>query len=162
MYPLSTVWNSGYKRIYLIWGLCMLLGFAYPHYYQWFVLAPLGIFGQIYKQRLSAWQAKPLLALWAVVIGIAFTLNYFILYGIILPELYPLHWAVWWLAVISIPQVITGFILKKNFQIVLGVFWLVASIVLWNAPVGLQGTFFVVALITGLPYLFIAFSKKTL
>lgn len=160
--PLSSVLNNPYKRIYFIWGVVMLLGFSIPHYYQWFALSIIGLGAQIYKQRLRLWQAKALLILWGVVIAIAFTINYLILNGLAFAEYYPPHWAVWWLGIISFPQMLTGIILKKSYQIALGAIWLLLTFAFWNFPFGIQGTFFIVAIVTGLPYLFVAFSRRTL
>ncbi|MDQ5900946.1 MAG: hypothetical protein QG600_524 [Patescibacteria group bacterium] len=161
-YPFSIVWNSAYKRIYFVWGIVMLFGFSIPLFLHWIPLALIGLSSQIYHQKFRTWQAKTLLLLWALVsLGGIFLNARVVIFG--LPSPFPItHFAPWWLGFMAVPQILTGVVLKKYYQVGLGLLWAVAAVLLWEAPIGIQQTFFLTAALTGLPYLFIAFSKKTL
>lgn len=140
----------------------MLIGFSIPLFLHWVPLALVGISSQIFKQKLRSWQEKTLLALWVLIALGGIFLNAQV---VLLNQATPIavtHWAAWWLGFMAVPQVLTGIILKKPFQMILGIIWGAAAYFLWEAPLGIQETFFATALITGIPYLLIAFSKKTL
>jgi hypothetical protein len=74
--------------------------------------------------------------------------------------IYFTSFAIFWLWILSIPQMITGFIMKSKFQIGLGVFWIILSIILKNfINLEEQQMALITACVTGLPYLYIAFRK---
>src|SRR5688500_6719784 len=133
---LQTAWAAPLRRIYLVWGLVLIIGFIlsglgfWGGYLHWYVLSLIGISSQVLKMRLTHWKARFFLVMWAVV-SLAGTLeNQAVLSGWIEAPLGEINWhfQFLWLIVLSIPQFITGLILKSKFQMGLGVVWMVLGL----------------------------------
>jgi hypothetical protein len=159
------VWVNPLRRIYLIWGIVLLVGFIisglgyFEGFLHWYVLSLVGIGGQLYKQRLTAWQAKLFLGMWAIIALIGTYISHQVILGNLLLPDFLLDFSAFWLYVLSIPQLITAFILQKKFQIGLGISWLIGGILCTLQVISPAYSLFFVALITGVPYLLIAFKK---
>ncbi len=166
MVGIDRAWNQPLRRIYLVWGCVLLVGFImtalgfFDGWVHWYPLATIGILSQIIKMRLSDYRAKILLGMWALVsIGGTFYSHQLMMGGFEFPT-YFTSFAIFWLWILAIPQVITGFLLKSKFQIGLGIFWFLLSIALKNFIILDESTMaFIAAAVTGLPYLYIAFKK---
>jgi hypothetical protein len=165
----SQALRNPFKRIYLIWGVVVILGFIlsgmgfFEGYGHWYVLTLIGLSSQIIGMRLERWQAKVLLALWAI-ISLGGTLkNHLDMIGletVLTPFI--IHIGIFWLLIIGIGQVITGFVLKRKYQTLLGIVWTLVSLILWNPyNYGLDAAlvFYGVGFIIGLPYLYIALKR---
>jgi hypothetical protein len=166
MVGIGRAWNQPIRRIYLIWGIVLLIGFTLTAigfqdgWVHWYPLAMLGIFSQIYKQRLTDNRAKLLLVMWALLsLGGTFYSHQLMVGGFEFPT-YFTSFAILWLWIMSIPQIITGFIMKSKFQIGLGVFWIALSIVFKNfLQLDEMTMALITAAVTGLPYLYIALKR---
>ena len=166
MVGISRAWNQPIRRIYLVWGFVLLIGFYLTAigfqdgWLHWYPLAVIGLLSQIIKMRLTDYRAKILLGMWAVLsIGGTYYSHQLMMGGFEFPT-YFTSFAIFWLFIMGIPQAITGFIMKSKFQIGLGVFWILLSIAFknfidWDETMMAYAT----ALVTGLPYLYIAFKK---
>ena len=166
MVGLTKAWNQPLRRIYLVWGIVLLIGFTLTAYgfqdgwLHWYPLALIGILSQIIKQRLTDNRAKLLLIMWAILsLGGTYYSHQLMMGGFEFPQFFT-SFAIFWLWIMSVPQIITGFILKSKFQIGLGIFWLILSIIMKNFLTLDETTMsLTTAAITGLPYLYIAFKK---
>ncbi len=165
MVSLNTAYKVPLRRIYLIWGIVLLIGFILSGYGilggygHWYILSLIGVASQIVGMRLSSWQSKVLLIMWALVSFIGTFRTQQIFAGWIDYPGYLGHIGMFWLAIISMPQVITGYLLKKKLQMALGGIWLIIAILLWNTTMDPLLSFYFLAFVTGLPYLYIAFKK---
>jgi hypothetical protein len=160
------VWVNPLRRIYLIWGIVLLIGFIisgfglFSGYIHWYVLSLIGISGQLYKQRLTAWQAKFFIILWIVIALLGtYISDSYLNSRIILPTALA-DFSAFWLYILSIPQLITAIILKNKFQMILAVVWFIAGILCATQIISYNYSLFFVGFITGLPYLLIAFKKS--
>lgn len=164
--------KNPFRRIYLFWGLVMLFGFPiivfFPRvnlFYYWVPLTILGIIGQLALQPIKVTNRKAIFlhVMWVLVAAGGVLINYLAIYTTFPVLYYPQHYGAWWLLVLGIPQIITGYLvpLHKKVQIVTGVVWLFASILMetFFAPFDFSVGFILVALLTGLPYLYIATKK---
>lgn len=162
------VWKHSYRRIFLMWALVLFVGFLgsgidpYFGYLHWFPLIIVGLFFQIYKQPVHLPKPRLLLIMWAFVSFAGTLYNALVYYSLVsYPTLIP-NWAMFWLALLSFPQIITGFIFKSVFQKVIGVLWLIIAVALWQNTFDQFTSFLIVALLTSIPYFFIAFYQKQL
>lgn len=166
MVDISRAWNVPLRRIYFVWGSVLLVGFILTAigfqdgWLHWYPLSVIGLLSQIVKMRLKDIRAKALLILWAIVsLGGTYYSHQLMMGGFEFPT-YFTSFAIFWLWIMSIPQAITGVILKSKFQIGLGVFWFLLSIILKNFLTLDETTMaLLTAAVTGLPYLYIAFKK---
>src|SRR3954469_15965959 len=73
MVSISRAWNQPLRRIYLVWGSVLLIGFFLTGtgfqdgWVHWYPLAIIGLLSQIVKMRLSDYRAKILLGMWALI-----------------------------------------------------------------------------------------------
>lgn len=164
---INSAWSAPLRRIYLVWGLVLITGFIlsgygyFDGYLHWYVLSLIGLASQIVRMRLNTWKPKFFLIMWAVVaLGGTFE-NHAIMSGLIDPPFGELsyHFQFFWLIIMSVPQFITGYLLKNKFQMGLGVVWLILGVLLLSNTQDDLFSFIFVALVTGLPYLYIAFKR---
>ena len=167
MVGIARAWNQPLRRIYLVWGSVLLVGFLLTGYgfqdgwVHWYPLSIIGLLSQIIKMRLSDYRAKILLVMWAL-LSLGGTLySHQLMVGTIdFPNVYFTSFAIFWLYIMGIPQIVTGFFLKSKFQMGLGVFWIALSIVFKNVLSLDESTMsYLTAAATGLPYLYISFKK---
>lgn len=160
----SVVWTMQYRRVYLVWGLVLLVGFTmtayglFDGYLHWYVLSLIGISSQLPFTTKNK-KAMKLFLLW-IVVSLAGTFRNHIDFN---PSLFPAtlptfvaNYAAFWLIVMSVPQIVTGYITRDNFQKVLGVVWGILGIVLIPSAIDPFLQFMFVGFITGIPYLYIA------
>lgn len=166
MLPLSKVWSEDYNRIYLVWGVVLLIGFILTAtgfqdgWLHWYPLSIIGLSSQIIKMSLKSIQAKILLILWAVVaLGGTYYSHQLMMGGFEFP-LYFTSFAIFWLWIMGVAQLVTGLILKDKLQILLGILWVILSITFKNFITIDESTMaFITALVTSIPYFYIAFKK---
>lgn len=164
---LSQVLSAPYRRIYLIWGIVLIVGFImsgiglFDGYLHWYLLSLIGIGSQVIKMNLASWQAKALLALWFVIAFGGTLKNQLDFSGFSnYPSFFPTHVGVFWLMIIGLGQIVTGIILKKKYQTILGVVWVTISILMYNSTSFDPAlVFYFIAFLTGIPYLWIAFKR---
>lgn len=166
MVDISKAWRQPLRRIYLVWGVILLVGFALTAYgfqdgwLHWYPLATIGILSQIIKQRLTDYRAKTLLIMWAIISLAGTYYSHQLMIGGLEFPTYFTSFAIFWLWIMSIPQFITGIIMKSKFQMGLGIFWFALSIAFKNMFQLDETTMaLITAAVTGLPYLYIAFKK---
>ena len=166
MVGISRAWNQPIRRIYLVWGLVLLIGFSLTAigfqdgWLHWYPLATIGLLSQIIKMHLTDYRAKILLGMWAVIsIGGTYYSHQLMMGGFEFPT-YFTSFAIFWLFIIGFPQIITGFIMKSKLQIGLGIFWiLLAALFYFFVDLDETTMSYITASVTGLPYLYIAFKK---
>lgn len=172
MVGIDRAWNQPIRRIYLVWGVVLLIGFILTAYgfqdgwLHWYPLSVIGILSQIIKQRLTDNRAKLLLGMWAIIsFGGTYYSHQLMMGGFEFPKAFN-SFAMFWLSLMSIPQIITGVIMKSLLQkvlggvwAVLGFGWIILSIIGSNPLIDEMYLAILAGLISGLPYLYIAFKK---
>ncbi len=166
MVGIDKAWNQPIRRIYLVWGLVLLIGFTLTAYgfqdgwLHWYPISIIGLLAQTIKMRLRDIRAKILLAMWATVsLGGTFYSHQLMVGGFEFPSFFT-SFAVLWLGLMSIPQIITGYIMQSKFQMAIGGLWVILSVLFkFFIQIDEMTLSLLTAVVTGLPYLYIAFRK---
>lgn len=159
-YDIKTVWRSPYRRIFLVWGVIMIVGFLLRYEdLQWFPLSVVGIFTMFYNVPLRAPVVKWIVWMWAAIAGLG-TIFSAVEYRSLIPSVIPIyHYGMAWLVFLGVGQIAMGFMMKSRFQQILGVVWVAVGLAFWNTSMDIFLSFYLIAALTGLPYIYIAFKK---
>ncbi len=165
MIIIDRAWKQPLRRIYLVWGSVLLVGFTmtafgfFDGWVHWYFLTVIGLLSQIIGMRLSDYRAKILLGMWGIIsLGGTYYSHQLMMGGFEFPSFFT-SFAIFWLGILALPQIITGFILKNRFQKILGAVWLVLALVLQPGIISEMNLALVTAAVTGIPYLYIALRK---
>jgi hypothetical protein len=154
-----------YRRIYLIWGVILLIGFGisqlglFDGYIHWYLLTLFGLFFQFYRQSLRLPRAKELIIFWALVSFLGTLYIGLCLRGILPYPTFIHSWGYFFLLLMSPIQILTGVWSHDRFATIIGVIWAIVAILLWPNTILPEYSLILTGLLTGLPYIYIAIRK---
>lgn len=154
-----------FRRIYAVWAIVLALGFLLTGYgvglgYQhWIALALIGFIVQVSAAPLGNKEHRNIVLVWGVLLlaGLGYTVA-------VMTQVVPFPtvistFATPWLFLLGVGQTLTGLIGRQRIELVIGGVWVIISVVLFGSTIPDTTLYPVVAAVTSLSYLFIAFRR---
>lgn len=157
--------HAPFRRIFATWGVIMLVGFIlsglgyFQGYLHWYPLIIVGLIVQALPPALTMARPLFLFVFWLCLVGgaLIYTQQVFT-GGLPYPNGIP-RVEMAWLFLLAIGQMVTGIVCRQNIEVVIGVIWAIIAVIFWSTTSDIQTAFIAIALLTSLPYFFLALKK---